>query len=205
MDDAFDDDTFRSLATDHADRRLLSDADVDAAWNRLVRTVRVDRRRRRTQLALVAAAIVLVLSTVGRTTAISGGQALVRFLTGGATSTIEGAADAVIDQVGRATSSSPNRAHGTIDLDPAHDQLNAAVGWERWRPGELAGAADRLRAAAALDPTLGPRAVEAADLIDRATDDGNRDAAVRAHRVVSTIEVELYVRQATPATTTTTA
>jgi hypothetical protein len=104
-----------------------------------------------------------------------------------------------VDDAHRPTSVS----HGPIDrtnefwveVRGAHHQLNDAVGWERWRPEKLDGAADRLRAVAPLDTELGGKALEAADLIDAATRTHDRDDAVQAHRVVNDIETLLQRRR----------
>lgn len=98
----------------------------------------------------------------------------------------------VVDRVRR----SDDRAHAPIDeSDPlavgvraAHFDLNDAVGYDRWEPAELEGTAESLRSLAGRSSSAEPRLLEAADLVERAIAEDEREDAVIAHRVVEGLE-----------------
>jgi hypothetical protein len=73
-------------------------------------------------------------------------------------------------------------------LHRAHGDLNAAVGYDRWDPGALAGTAADLRALAVRYDNAAPMLLDAAAQIDRAVADGDRGRAVVAHRIVDGLE-----------------
>ena len=82
-----------------------------------------------------------------------------------------------------------------VAVRDAHVRLNSAVGWDEWRPDHLKGLSRELREAAALrEPGPDPlRSVllEAADAVDHALADDDRDEARFAHRLVEDAEYRL--------------
>ncbi len=176
------------------------DIDVDAQWERLRSDVGDEQRRSAMRGTAVAASLLLLLLSIGRPVVDAGGAAAVRFiseLVGGTVGwVLEGVEDAADELSGRST------AHGPVDEDDeyavavrsVHQQLNEAVGWDEWDPDELEGADARLLEAASDEPELEERARAAAALIRTARDDGNRDDAVQAHRIVEDIERRLRQR-----------
>lgn len=186
----FDDAGFRAVLAAAAAAEV--EVDVDREWGLLSARLETAPGRPWATWAAVAAAIILVLSTVGRPVVDAGGGVIARFL-----------GDRV-EQVGRGvsapfTSDEPDPAHGKVDkknpfwveIRSVHDTLNDAVGWDRWRPKELKDAADRLDRIAANDPRFTDRVREAAKLIRSAQADNRRDDAVAAHRLIFQIELAL--------------
>jgi hypothetical protein len=177
------------------------EVDVDVSWTRVASTLRSDARRSAgRRLAAVAAAVILLV-TAGRPIVDTGATALAQFIGHAARASVDGVVGMVADSM---SVDGGGGAHGKIDrsnpfwveVRGAHNQLNGAVGWNRWRPGELDGAAERLERVAGQDPQFGAQALEAARLIRTAVADDDRESAVLAHRAVEAIEVGLRSRQA---------
>jgi hypothetical protein len=197
-----DDQAFRDLLLDDLSR--VDVGGVDHAWAGHVRTVRRLRRRNRVRVAAMAAALVLVASTAGRSTVSLGGAALADVARSVFDATVDKTVDVIVEKVDDAVGARQTASAGHGDIDEsnafwvdirwAHDRLNDAVGWDQWDPAALDGVADRLRAASARDPSLGGKATEAADLVERAVRERDREAAVLAHRKVAEIEIELAGR-----------
>lgn len=193
-------------AVDDDIRRHLTEAletievDVDAHWERFCSDRRAERRRSVASRVAVAAAVVLLSLTVGRPLVVTGGGAVVRFLS----DVVEGTVDRVGDSVEKRIPglADPGGTHGTIDRNnpywvtvrSVHDQLNEAVGYNRWEPDALDGAAERLEGIADADPEFEDEVRSAALLIRTAHADEDYDAAVRAHRLVQDIEKGLSKR-----------
>jgi hypothetical protein len=79
----------------------------------------------------------------------------------------------------------------------AHNDLNQAVGWDRWEPDQLEQTAGRLDEAATLADGGAPELAEAAADVRRALAAGDRDSAVAAHRIVAGFEQKIrYLRPA---------
>ena len=78
-----------------------------------------------------------------------------------------------------------------IGLHHAHDDLNAAVGYERWEPEHLEGTADELRALAVRFDNAGLILEDAAVHIDQAIAENDRQSAVVAHRIVDGLEARV--------------
>lgn len=176
------------------------DIDVDAQWERLRSDVGDEQRRSAMGGTAVAASLLLLALSIGRPVVDAGGAAVARFVSevvGGTVGRVlEGVEDAADELSGRGT------AHGPVDEDDeyavavrsVHEQLNEAVGWDEWDPDELEGADARLLEVASDEPELEERARAAAALIRTARDDGNRNDAVQAHRIVEDIERRLRQR-----------
>lgn len=176
------------------------DVDVDAQWERLRRDVGDERRRTAMRGTAVAASLLLLALSIGRPVVDAGGAAVVRFvseLVGGTVGRVlEGVEDAADELSGRSS------AHGPVDegdwyavaVRSVHEQLNEAVGWDEWNPDELEGADTQLLEVASDEPELEEQARAAAALIRSARDDGNRDDAVEAHRIIEDIERRLRGR-----------
>jgi hypothetical protein len=176
------------------------DIDVDARWERLRRDVRDEQRRSAMRGTAVAASLLLLALSVGRPVVDAGGAAVVRFvseLVGGTVGRVlEGVEDAADELSGRSS------AHGPVDendkyavaVRSVHNQLNEAVGWDEWDPEELKGADAQLLEVASDEPELEEQARVAAALIRSAREDGDRDDAVQAHRIVMDIERRLRQR-----------
>jgi hypothetical protein len=178
------------------------DIDLDAQWERLRSDVGDEQRRSAMRGTAVAASLLLLALSIGRPVVDAGAAAAVRFvseLVGGTVGwVLEGVEDAADELSGRSS------AHGPVDEDDeyavavrsVHQQLNEAVGWDKWDPDELEGADARLLEAASDEPELEERerAREAAALIRTAREGGNRDDAVQAHRIVEDIERRLRQR-----------
>jgi hypothetical protein len=75
-----------------------------------------------------------------------------------------------------------------VGLHSAHDDLNAAVGYERWDPRHLVHTAERLRALAVRYDNAGLVLEDAASQIEHAVAAGDRSDAVLAHRIVDGLE-----------------
>jgi hypothetical protein len=78
-----------------------------------------------------------------------------------------------------------------IGLHRAHDDLNAAVGYDRWEPEHLEGTADDLRALAVRYDNAGAILEDAATEIDHAVAENDRQSAVVAHRIVDGLEARV--------------
>ena len=202
MTDPVDDAGFRALLTAEAE---LVEVDVDAEWTRLVASLEAETdtktgaaaprtRRPLATWAAVAAAIVLLLSTVGRPVVVATGEAIARF--------VGDKAEQVGDTVGGPFASnegSGDKAHGKVDKNNAywvevravHDKLNDAVGWGEWKPKALEGLADRLDRIVAGDPRFTAKVRDAAAMIRSAQKHNRRDDAVGAHRLIAQIETSL--------------
>ena len=75
-----------------------------------------------------------------------------------------------------------------VGLHEAHDDLNAAVGYDKWEPEHLAHTAERLRALAVRYDNAGIVLEDAATQIDDAVAHDDRADAVLAHRIVDGLE-----------------
>jgi hypothetical protein len=187
-------------------RRQLQEAlevvevDVEAQWDGFLRAVRLQRRRAIVSRVAVAAAVLVVALTAGRPWVTTGTGAVVRFVSEVASGTVDKVAEVIEDRM--PALSGGHDAHGQIDEDnpywntirSVHEQLNDAVGWQRWEPDKLDGAATKLDAIVDEDPQLTEQVRSAADLISRAQRDGGDDAyetAVKAHRIIEQIETAL--------------
>ncbi|MBW3581278.1 MAG: hypothetical protein KY431_09585 [Actinobacteria bacterium] len=192
---AVDDDIRRHLA----EALETIEVDVDAHWERFCSDRRAERRRSVASRVAVAAAVILLSLTVGRPLLVTGGGAVVRFLS----DVVEGTVDRVGDSVEKRIPGlgDAGGTHGTIDRNnpywvtvrSVHDQLNEAVGYDRWEPDALDGAAERLDGAD-VDPEFEDEVRLAAGLIRTAHADNDREAAVSAHRIIQDIEKALRKR-----------
>ncbi len=193
-------------AVDDDIRRRLTEAletievDVDAHWERFCSDRRDERRRSVASRLAVAAAVLLFSLTVGRPLVVTGGGAVVRFLSDVVESTVDRVGDSVEKRIPGL--GGPGGTHGKIDRNnrywvtvrSVHEQLNEAVGYGRRRLDALDGAAERLDGIADADPEFEDEVRSAADLIRTAHADGDYDAAVQAHRLVEDIEKGLRKR-----------
>ena len=75
-----------------------------------------------------------------------------------------------------------------VGLHRAHDDLNAAVGYDRWEPEALATTAADLRTLAVRYDNAGIVLEDAAANVDEAVREDDRAAAVLAHRIVDGLE-----------------
>lgn len=180
-------------------RRRLSGAlevievDVDAHWERFLDDLRAERRRSGTTRVAAAAAVLALALTAGRPLVAAGGGALVRLVSGVAASTVDWIAESVEDLI---PGLGPGDLHDPIDEDndywvairSVHEQLNDAVGYDRWEPDELDGAAKRLDDLAGADAEFEDEVRSAAELIRTAQEDDDREPAVAAHRLIEDIE-----------------
>jgi len=78
-----------------------------------------------------------------------------------------------------------------VGLHHAHDDLNAAVGYDRWEPEHLSGTADELRALAVSYDNAATILEDAAAEIDHPVDENDRQSAVVAHRIVDGLEARV--------------
>lgn len=190
---AVDDDIRRHLA----EALETIEVDVDAHWERFCSDRRAERRRSVASRVAVAAAVILLSLTVGRPLLVTGGGAVVRFLS----DVVEGTVDRVGDSVEKRIPGLGGQGgtHGTIDRNnpywvavrSVHVQLNEAVGYGNRRLDALDGAAERLDDIADLDPEFEDEVRLAAQLIRTAQAEDNYEAAVRAHRIIQDIEKAL--------------
>ena len=195
-----------SAAVDDDIRRHLTEAletigvDVDAHWERFCSDRRAERRRLVASRVVAAAAVILLFLTVGRPLVVTGGGAVVRFLS----DVVEGTVDRVGESVEKRIPGlgDAGGTHGKIDRNnpywvtvrSVHDQLNEAVGYGHRRLDALDGAAERLDGIADDNPEFEDEARTAAQLIRTAHADDDYEAAVRAHRLVQDIEKGLRKR-----------
>ncbi len=193
-------------AVDDDIRRRLAEAletievDVDAHWERFCSDRRAERRRSVASRVAVAAAVILLSLTAGRPLLVTGGGAVVRFLS----DVVEGTVDRVGDSVEKRIPGlgGAGGAHGKIDRNnpywvrvrSVHDQLNEAVGYGNRRLDALDGAAERLDGIADADPEFEEEVRLAAELIRTAQADDDYESAVSAHRLVQDIEKGLRKR-----------
>ena len=176
------------------------DVDVDAQWVRFVDGLGRQRRRSLAGRAATAAAVLLLFLTAGRPLAVAGGEAVIRFLSEVTGSTLNWVAESIEERVPGLGGG--GGGHAEIDesndywvaIRSVHEQLNDAVGYDRWEPDELDGAAAKLDDLAGADPEFQDDVRSAAGLIRRAQAEGDRDAAVGAHRLIEQIERELRRR-----------
>jgi hypothetical protein len=187
-------------------RRHLTEAleaievDVDAHWELFRSDRRAERRRSVAARVAVAAAVIVLSLTVGRPLVVTGGGAIVRFLS----DVTEGTADWVGESIEERIPGlgGAGGTHGKIDkgnpywatVRSVHDQLNEAVGYGHRRLDALDGAAERLDGIIDADPELADDVRSAARLIRTAQEDDDYDSAVRAHRLIEDIEQELRER-----------
>lgn len=75
-----------------------------------------------------------------------------------------------------------------VGLHDAHDDLNAAVGYDEWEPEHLTGTAGELRALAIRYDNAGVILEDAAVQIEEAIAKDDRHSAVLAHRIVDGLE-----------------
>ena len=169
------------------------DVDVDAQWVRFVDELGRQRRRSLAGRAAMAAAVVLLFLTAGRPLAVAGGEAVIRFLSGVTGSTLNWVGESIEERI---PGLGGGGVHEPIDESNAywvairsvHEQLNDAVGYEQWEPDELDGAAAKLDDLAGADPEFEDEVRSAAGFIRAAQAEGDRGAAVRAHRLIVEIE-----------------
>ncbi len=199
MSDGLDpvDDELRRQLTTALD---VLEVDVDAHWERLVANCRAERRRSVASRVAVAAGVLLVLLTAGRPLVVTGAGAVVRFVSDVAGTTADRVAESIEDQVGRRVGGGGE--HAPIDeendywmaIRSVHEQLNDAVGWSRWEPEALDGAAAELNDIADQELEFEEQTRSAANLIRKAQADDDRDAARKAHRIIEGIERGLRAR-----------
>lgn len=169
------------------------DVDVDAQWVRFVDELGHQRRRSLAGRAAMAAAVLLLFLTAGRPLAVAGGEAVIRFLSGVTGSTLNWVGDSIEERI---PGLGGGGVHEPIDesndywvaIRSVHEQLNDAVGYERWEPEELDGAAAKLDDLADADPEFQDEVRSAARLVRTAQAEHDRDTAVRAHRLIEEIE-----------------
>ena len=77
------------------------------------------------------------------------------------------------------------------EVAAAHRDLNAAVGWDSWRPNALTPTAARLERAAALSGGDAPELLEAVERVRAARAHDDRESAVIAHRIVAGFELKV--------------
>ena len=195
-----------SAAVDDDIRRHLTEAletievDVDAHWERFCSDRRAERRRLVASRVVAAAAVILLSLTVGRPLVVTGGGAVVRFLSDVVESTVDRVGDSVEKRIPGL--GGPGGTHGEIDRNnpywvdvrSVHEQLNDAVGYDQWNPDALEGAATKLDGIADDDPRFEGEVRTAARLIRDAQSNGHRAAAVGAHRLIQDIERGLRQR-----------
>ena len=176
------------------------DVDVDAQWVRFVDELGRQRRRSLAGRAAMAAAVLLLFLTAGRPLAVTGGEAVIRFLSEVTGSTLSWVGESIEEQIPGLGGG--GGGHAEIDesndywvaIRSVHEQLNDAVGYDRWEPDELDGAAAKLDDLAGADSEFEDDVRSAARLIRTAEAAGDRDAAVDAHRLIQQIERELRRR-----------
>ena len=187
-------------------RRHLTDAveslkvDVDAEWERFSSHLRAERRRSVASRMAVAAAVIVFSLTAGRPLVVTGGGAIVRFLS----NVTETTADWLGDSIGDRLPEPAGEAGGHAPIDESNDywvtirsvhiQLNEAIGYGRWEAGELDGAAGRLDTIVDDYPEFQDDVRSAASLIRRAQRASDRRLASKAHGIIEDIEKELRKR-----------
>ncbi len=191
-----DDDFRRHLA----EALEVIEVDVDAHWERFRNDRRAERRRSVAARVAIAAAVMVLALTVGRPLVVTGGGAIVRFLSDVAGGTADRVGESIEERVPGLGGA--GGTHGTIDRNnpywvtvrSVHDQLNDAVGYNRWDPDALEGAATRLDGIVDADPGFEDEVRTAARLIRDAQSNDDRAAAVSAHRLIQDIEKGLRQR-----------
>lgn len=193
-------------SADEEIRRHLTDAverlevDVDAHWERFSSHLRAERHRSVASRMAVAAAVLVFSLTAGRPLVVTGGGAIVRFLSNVTETTADWVGESIEERI--PSLGGGGGVHEPIDesndywvaIRSVHEQLNDAVGYDRWEPEELKGAAAKLDDLAGADPEFQDDVRSAVELIRTAEAEGDRDAAVRAHRLIEQIERELRRR-----------
>lgn len=187
-------------------RRHLTDAveaqevDVDAHWERFSSHLRAERRRSVAARMAVAAAVIVFSLTAGRPLVVTGGGAIVRFLSEVTETTADWLDDSIGDRLRE--SGGGDAGHAEIDEDngywvtirSVHEQLNEAIGYGRWEPDKLDGADGRLDAIVDGHPEFQDDVRSAAWLIRRARQANDRQPASDAHGIIEDIEKELRKR-----------
>ncbi len=139
----------------------------------------------------MAAAVLLLFLTAGRPLAVAGG----------ARDPLPLGSDRIHFELGRRVDRGTNPRPGGgrarrdrrgndywVAIRSVHEQLNDAVGYDRWEPDELDGAAAKLDDLPDPDPEFQDDVRSAARLIRAAQAEGDRGAAVGAHRLIEQIE-----------------
>lgn len=205
------------MATEESDvldenvRRQLAAAvevlpvDLDSHWESFVRELHAERRRAAGSRLAVAAAVLFVALTAGRPVVVSAGEAVVRFIEDVAGTTVGKVAEVIEEQIPAGVGAGGGGgAHGKIDKDndywvgirKVHRQLNDAVGYERWNPDKLKGAAVLLDGLADNEPEFKQQVLDAAKLVRRAQAANDEQAAREAHTVIQ--EIDKALGQKTP-------
>jgi uncharacterized caspase-like protein len=193
-------------SADEKIRRHLTDAverlevDVDAHWERFSSHLRAERRRSVASRMAVAAAVIVFSLTAGRPLVVTGGGAIVRFLSDVTETTTDWLGDSIGDRWREPGGG--GGGHAEIDEDngywvmvrSVHKQLNDAIGYGRWEPDELDGAAGRLDGIVDAYPEFQEEVRSAAQLIRRAQQADDRLPASEAHSIIEEIERELAKR-----------
>ena len=193
-------------SADEEIRRHLTDAverlevDVDAHWEHFASHLRAERRRSVASRMAVAAAVIVFSLTAGRPLVVTGGGAIVRFLSDVTKTTADWLDDSIGDRLRESVGG--GGGHAEIDdnngywvaIRSVHEQLNEAIGYGRWEPGELDGAAGRLDTIVDDYPEFQDDVRSAASLIRRAQQANDRRPASDAHGIIDEIERELRRR-----------
>lgn len=185
------DEEIRCHLTDAVERL---EVDVDAHWERFSSHLRAERHRSVASRMAVAAAVLVFSLTAGRPLVVTGGGAIVRFLSDATETTVDWVGESIEERIPGLGSG--GGGHAEIDesndywvaIRSVHEQLNDAVGYNRWEPEELDGAAAKLDDLADADPEFQDDVRSAARLIRRAQQADDRQLASEAHSIIEEID-----------------